>query len=341
MYQNTDPSLKVAFVFPGQGEQKHIPGTTKALLNVDPGAAATYEKAGRLLAGLDIPELCKNGTIEELSDPRNLQLATVVTSAAVFESLERRRVRPDIIFGHSLGEYPALFAARSITFDAMCNLVNARASYMIEASQENPGSMAALVWKLDEEQLEDIKRKWQYVKRICKEAGVEVAADNSFVTRTITGSKEAMARAKEVFKEIEESPEVNAIKGKMRWVDAQIPLPAHSKLMSGAALKMANYLTSVNVDPPQVPIIGNRTSRYFTSSNQIKVDLAYQLRGPVNYDRSVRYAIRQGAGAFLEVGAGKVLSGLNKQIMGDSVQIVTTEDYLKSIKDLQSSTKED
>jgi len=294
---------KVAMVFPGQGSQ--FVGMGRALYDASAAARRVFDQADEIL-GFPLSKLCFEGPAEELEDTINAQPAILTVSVAMLEALKERaqslgeRLTPTVVAGHSLGEFSALVAADVLDFSSALRLVRERGRLMKEAGIERPGGMAAVIG-LDEETL----------AAVCDEAGatgvIAVANANCPGQTVISGELGALTRAMELAKE----------RGAKRVAQLRITIASHSPLMARAGEQLRDLIGKMPLHNPQVPIVANITGQVLTSADEIRQELAQQVERPVNWTRSVREMVNTGAGTFVEVGPGQVLSGLIKRISRD------------------------
>jgi [acyl-carrier-protein] S-malonyltransferase len=247
--------------------------------------------------GFRISKLCFEGPAEELQLTANTQPAILAVSVAAAAVLNEKGVHPDFVAGHSLGEYSALVAAGSLNlFDAV-RLVRNRGQYMQEAVPVGQGAMAAILG-LDAAALEEI----------CREAAhgevVSAANLNSPGQVVIAGSAAAVARA------------VELAKGRRakRAIMLNVSAPFHCALMKPAQDRLSLDLDATHVEDPQVPLVNNVSAQVVTSAPAIREGLKQQVTSPVRWEESIRLLRREGVELFVEVGPGKVLSGLVRQI---------------------------
>lgn len=303
--QKTAAKGKTAFVFPGQGSQ--YPGMGKDLAREYTAAAGVFSWAGEAL-GFDLARLCFEGLQERLKQTEITQPAVMAVSMAVFEILRERGFEPDYVAGHSLGEYSALTAAGSFSFAEGIRVVAQRGRLMSEAVPEGQGAMAAVLGLGPEE-----------VSRVCNLAsdlGEVVPANfNSPGQIVISGNREAVEKAGELARE----------RGAKRVIPLPVSGPFHSPLMSGVSDKLALLLGSVKLDVPRYPFVANVTGRIIHPAEEIREALIQQVQSPVLWQQSVEYLIAQGVSLFVEIGPGRVLSGLIKKI-DKSVQVLNAED---------------
>ena len=283
--------MKKAYVFPGQGAQ--FPGMGKDLYDNSLKARQMMEKANEIL-GFRITDIMFNGSDEDLR-------ATNVTQPAIFlhsvcmalctEGLEA----PDMVGGHSLGEFSALVASGAVRFEDALRLVAVRASQMQLCCEKVPGTMAAVIGLPNEK-----------VEQLCAEIdGVVVPANyNCDGQLVISGEKEAVAKACEALKAA----------GAKRALPLGVGGAFHSPLMEPARLELAKAIEQTEVNTPNCPIYQNVTAVAETDPQRIKDNLLKQLPSPVKWTQSVKNMISDGADQFLELGPGAVLQGLVKRI---------------------------
>jgi len=274
--------MLTAFIFPGQGAQQV--GMGKELAQTQPVARQVFEEADQVL-GMSLSGLCFEGPDDELRLTVNTQPAILTTSIAALRVLEDRGAKPDFVAGHSLGEYSALVAAGSLKFDEAVRAVRKRGLFMQEAVPRGEGAMAALIGI-------DIEA----VKAICVEAsslGVCAPANiNSPNQTTIGGHRPAVERAVDLAK----------ARGAKRAVMLAVSAPFHCELMKPAAEKLAEVFNETAFADLRVPLVTNVDA------------LLRQVASPVRWSESVKMLMDQGVTRFIEVGPGKVLSGLVRQI---------------------------
>lgn len=283
--------MKKAYVFPGQGAQ--FPGMGKDLYDNSLKARQMMEQANEIL-GFRITDIMFNGSDEDLR-------ATNVTQPAIFlhsvcmalctEGLEA----PDMVGGHSLGEFSALVASGAVRFEDALRLVAVRASQMQLCCEKVPGTMAAVIGLPNEK-----------VEQLCAEIdGVVVPANyNCDGQLVISGEKEAVAKACEALKAA----------GAKRALPLGVGGAFHSPLMEPARLELAKAIEQTEVNTPNCPIYQNVTAVAETDPQRIKDNLLKQLTSPVKWTQSVKNMISDGADQFLELGPGAVLQGLVKRI---------------------------
>ena len=283
--------MKKAYVFPGQGSQ--YPGMAKDLYESNEVARMMLERANEIL-GFRITDIMFEGTAEELKQTRVTQPAIFLHSVVMARCLQD--FTPDMVAGHSLGEFSALVAAGAIDFEDGLKLVSVRAEAMQKACEMNPGSMAAVL-ALETEKVEEI----------CStcEGTVIPANYNCDGQIVISGEKEAVEKA--------------CIRMKEAGAKRALPLPVggafHSPLMEPARAELAEGIEKTVFRTPTCPIYQNVTALPSTDPEEIKRNLLAQLTAPVRWTQSVRNMAADGAEEFIELGPGTVLQGLISKIL--------------------------
>lgn len=297
--------MKTAFIFPGQGSQQV--GMGRELAETQPLARQVFEEADRVL-GIKLSSLCFEGPDEELKLTVNTQPAILTSSIAALRVLEARGARPDFVAGHSLGEYSALVAAGSLKYDDALRAVRKRGLYMQEAVAPGEGAMAAL-----------IGLEIETVNSICTTAsdrGVCAPANiNSPNQTVIAGHRPAVEHAVELAK----------AEGAKRAVMLAVSAPFHCELMKPAADKLANLFEETMFSDLQVPLLTNVDAALITLGAEARDALLRQVASPVRWSESITRLLDRGVTRFIEVGPGKVLSGLVRQL-SRQVQILNVED---------------
>jgi len=295
----------IAFVFPGQGSQ-HV-GMGKRLAERFDVCRETLEQADAAL-GESLATLCFDGPDEALTLTENTQPAVLAVSVAVHRLLVSRGVRPELVAGHSLGEYSAHVAAGTISFADAVRTVRRRGQYMQEAVPVGTGAMAAILG-LDAET----------VRRACQEAaGDEVVSPANFNAPgqvVIAGASDAVARATTRAKEL----------GARRSLSLPVSAPFHCALMKPAERRLEPELRGLVVSDPTIPVVANVDAELKEDAQSSIDALVKQVTAPVQWEAVVRRLIAAGVDTFVEVGPGKVLSGLIKKI-DRQVGIVNVED---------------
>lgn len=285
---------KLAFIFPGQGSQ--AAGMGKALASMYPVARQTFEEADQAL-GYKLSELCFQGPDEKLKLTEITQPAILTVSVAAFRVLREAEIAPSFAAGHSLGEYSAHVAAGTLDFVDAVRTVRNRGRYMQEAVPVGQGAMAAiLAMPLDE------------LQKVCEEAAQgEVCSPaniNAAEQIVISGSKPAVERAAELAK----------ARGAKRAVMLPVSAPFHCALMQPAQDRLAEDLKQLKFHPMQVPVVKNLDAQPTQDPEDARRALVAQVTGAVQWLRSMQVLIASGVETFIEVGPGKVLCGLMRQI---------------------------
>ena len=297
---------KTAFIFPGQGSQ--YSGMGKELADTFRVARQVFEEADDAL-GLKLSEICFSGSDEDLKLTANTQPAILTTSIAILKVIEQEtNLKPDYLAGHSLGEFSALVCSGTLSLaDAVCT-VRARGTFMQEAVPVGTGTMAAIL-SVDKDVLEDI----------CREAAqseiISPANFNSPGQIVIAGHTGAVHRAIEIAKS----------RGYKKALLLPVSAPFHCALMKSAADRLAEVLDSIQLTDLRVPYIANANASPNADKLQVKPLLVSQVCSPVLWEQSIRAMTALGVQSFIEIGPGKVLSGLVKRIEKE-VSIANVED---------------
>lgn len=286
---------KLAFVFPGQGSQ--FVGMGKDILDQVPEAAELFKQADSRLDH-ELTSIILNGPEDVLTKTENTQPALLTVSSAFLKLIKNEGITPDFVAGHSLGEYSALVAAGAISFEDAVYAVRMRGLFMEEAVPAGEGTMAAVL-SLDSETLE----------AVCKQASdetdmVQLANLNAPGQIVISGTKAGVERASVLAKEA----------GAKRVLPLNVSGPFHSALMKPAAEKLSSVLDELEIKGAEIPVIANVTAAPVKEATDIKSRLIEQLYSPVRWVETVEYLLSQGVDTFVEVGPGKVLSGLIKKV---------------------------
>lgn len=289
---------KVAFIFPGQGSQ--AVGMGKDLFDNFSAAREVFEEADEAL-GFSLSEMCFSGSEEDLAMTANTQPAILTTSVAAFRAMEAEGfAAPDFVAGHSLGEYSALVAAGVLGFADAVRTVRKRGTYMQEAVPVGIGAMAAILGA-------DV----QTVEAACADAAqgqvCSPANINSPSQIVIAGDADAVDRACELLKE----------RGAKRAIKLNVSAPFHCTLMKPAAEKLGVDLDNLEYREFRIPIVTNLNAELNEDSGGVNNDLWRQVWSPVKWLQSVRKLRSLGVETFVEIGPGKVLSGLVRQIDRD------------------------
>ena len=282
--------MKKAYVFPGQGSQ--FPGMAKALYEGNAKGKELLEKANDIL-GFRITDIMFEGTPDDLKATRVTQPAIFLHSVVLAKCYEG--FRPDMVAGHSLGEFSALAAAEAISFEDALRLVYIRATQMQLCCETGPGTMAAIVGLPDEK-----------VEEICSSCeGIVIPANyNCGGQVVISGEKTAVEQACEKAK----------AEGAKRALPLAVSGAFHSPLMEPARIELGKAIEETRIVEPICPIYQNVSAQAVTDPQTIKKNLLAQLTSPVRWTQSVRNMLADGADYFMEIGPGTVLQGLVKRI---------------------------
>lgn len=282
--------MKKAYVFPGQGSQ--FPGMAKALYEGNAQGKELLEKANDIL-GFRITDIMFEGTPDDLKATRVTQPAIFLHSVVLAKCYEG--FRPDMVAGHSLGEFSALAAAEAISFEDALRLVYIRATQMQFCCEKVPGTMAAIVGLPDEK-----------VEEICSSCeGIVIPANyNCGGQVVISGEKTAVEQACEKAK----------AEGAKRALPLAVSGAFHSPLMEPARVELGKAIEETRIVEPICPIYQNVSAQAVTDPQTIKKNLLAQLTSPVRWTQSVRNMLADGADYFMEIGPGTVLQGLVKRI---------------------------
>ena len=279
-------------IFAGQGAQ--IPGMGKDFAEADAEVMGFFDKANAVL-GFDLKKICFEGPAEELTKSNICQPAIFVTSYAAYTALKKKKaVDFSCAAGLSLGEWGALCAAGVLDFDSTLKVLEARGRYMQEACEATPSGMIAIVGASADQ-----------LAALCEKTGCTVANINSAAQQVLSGSKDAIASAATVAKEL--------------CIKRAIPLATagafHSPFMAPAREKLAPVLDSITFSAPKFPVLSNVTGKPHSSDpGEIKAMMLEQVTGTTNWAADVEAAKALGCTTFVEFGPGKVLSGLIKKI---------------------------
>lgn len=308
--------MKIAFVFPGQGSQ--YVGMGKEIYENYDVAREVFQEASRAL-GYDLADLCFNGPKDELNKTFRTQPCILTVSIAICRALLSMGIRPSVVAGHSLGEYSAIVAAESLSLSDAVTLTEKRGLFMQEAVPEGKGLMAAVLG-LEREKVDGICKSLQ--------SGYAAPANyNSPGQIVIAGEKIAVQEAIKLCDDA----------GAKRTVPLAVSVPSHCKLMKPASEKLAGLLDSRLLKNPAIPIVNNADAAFLHDSESIKASLIRQLSYPLLWEDSIKTIADSGVTTFVEVGPGKVLSGLIKRIVSDvnDVKIMNAED-MKSLENTVS-----
>lgn len=286
---------KIAFVFPGQGSQ--AVGMGKALADDHQEVRELFEIADRKL-GFSLSKLMFNGPEEKLTLTMNAQPAILAASMAALKIFEKEGITPDFVAGHSLGEYTALTAANALTFEDAVYVVHKRGQFMEQAVPAGEGTMAAVLG-MDRNLLQEVTE------------GVTASGETVGLANlncpgqiVISGTKNGVDKAGELAKE----------KGAKRVIPLNVSGPFHSSLMKPATEQLEKVLDEVEIKDCNTPLIANVDAGAVTKAEDIRIKLLQQLYSPVLWEDSVEALLEAGVDTFIEIGPGKVLSGLIKKV---------------------------
>lgn len=300
MDQEIQPWKRLALIFPGQGS--HHVGMGERLADVSRAARDVFKRADEVLE-MKLSKLCFEGPADELEQTINQQPATFVTSIAWLAALQERwaaldrKLVPDVVAGHSMGEFTAAVAAGSLTFEDGLRLVRQRGELMEEAGRENPGGMASILGLTEAQVVE-----------ICEVAGREgpigLATANCEGQNTVSGAIKPLQRAMELAEKA----------GARKVVRLPISIASHSPLMAKASEGMARLLHRLPLRDPAQPLVSNIDADLLETSPEVHDELRDQLTAGVRWQKAVEQMIGRGADLFVEVGPGNVLTRVIRRI---------------------------
>lgn len=305
---------EVAFIFPGQGSQ--AVGMGLDLFENSPPARQVFEEANDAL-GFPLSELCFRGPEEKLRQTLNTQPAVMTASLACLKAAfgNGNGIQPAFVAGHSLGEFTAMVAAGVLSLSDGIRLVQERARLMQDAGEKCPGGMAAVIG-LDLISLEEV----------CQETGTQIANLNSPEQTVISGTKNGLAWAMDLAK----------ARGAKRVIRLDVSGAFHSYLMETAAGGLAEAVSRFKFCNPLIPIVANTTGYPKSTAAEVKEGIIQQVCGCVRWQSSIEYMVDAGVDTFIEIGPGKVLTGLIRRINND-VNVLNIND-LATISDTHLKT---
>ncbi len=290
---------KTAFVFPGQGSQKV--GMGSDLLAAQPAVFDRYLSLADEASGLEIRRLCLEGPIEDLTATEAAQPALFATSLAVMDVAREHDLTPDFVAGHSLGEYTAAVVSGALALEDGMRLVSRRGKLMAEIQSERPGAMAAIIG-LDAERVRELCAE-------ASEAGTVAPANLNTPAQIVCSGEEAA-----VLRLLELAEAAGADKA----IRLKVGAAFHSSLMEPVQARMAEAMSDVEWSDPSTPLVGNASGELRTTADEVREALIAQIASPVLWVDCVRTLRAQGCDTFLELGSGRTLSGLIRQIDGDA-----------------------
>jgi [acyl-carrier-protein] S-malonyltransferase len=281
---------KVAFMFPGQGSFEA--GMGRDIAEAVPESMQVYE-AGSEASGLDLRKLCFDSPVEELVETEVQQPALVATSLAMLEAIRVRGVRPDYVVGHSVGEFSALGAVKSIGIPEAIALVRERGLAMADAARHHPGSMAAILGLADE-----------VVEKLCQKISNVWPANYNCPGQIVVSGEDPA---------VDECCAEAEREGARRAIKLRVSGAFHSPLVERATERLRPAIERVNFTDPVTPFMSTVTAR-IEDATRLRTLLVEQLTAPVKFTQAARELIANGVSVFVEVGPGNVLSGLLKRI---------------------------
>ena len=287
--------MTIAFLFPGQGSQ--AVGMGKGFYETSAGAKAIFEEANDAL-GLDLARLAFEGPEADLALTANTQPAVLTASVAAATACAERGLRPALVAGHSLGEYTALVVAGALRFSDAVRIVRKRGEFMQEAVPVGTGAMAAIMGI-----------ELSAVENVCADAAqgevVEIANVNSSLQIVIAGRRSAVERAVALATQ----------RGGKMSVMLPVSAPFHCSLMAPAGTRLRPELEAARVADPRVPVVRNVDAGVTRKAEDVRPFLLRQVASPVRWAECVQRLAAEGATTFVEVGPGRVLSGLLRRIV--------------------------
>ncbi len=294
---------KIAFIFPGQGTQ-YI-GMAKDFYENNQSSKEIFDKASNIL-GIDICKLCFEEN-DKLDITEFTQIAVLTASISILRAVEEKNIRPDITAGLSLGEYSALVANNTLSFEDAIKVVRKRGIYMSKEVAPGVGTMAAIL-SLDNSKIEKICNNIDGI--------VEPANYNCPGQIVVSGEKNAVLKANEEF--------IKA--GAKRAIELNVSGPFHSSMLKGAGEKLRGALDECEINDFSIPYVSNTTAEIITDSKDIKELLVKQVYSSVKWQQSVEKMIEFGVDIFIEIGMGKTLNGFIKKI-DRTKKVINIEKY--------------
>ncbi|WP_394232562.1 ACP S-malonyltransferase [Niallia oryzisoli] len=310
---------KIAFIFPGQGSQT---------VGMGQSLAESYQPSNEFFLNADkkleypLSKLIFEGPQSDLTLTSNAQPALLTTSIAILEYFKQSGITPDYVAGHSLGEYTALVAAGAFSFEEGVYAVHKRGEFMEIAVPNGEGTMAAVLG-LDRDKLEAVTNEITESGHLVQLANINCPGQ-IVISGTRKGVELAGIKAKEA--------------GAKRVLPLEVSGPFHSELMKPAAEKLKAVLDEMDISDARVPVIANVSATEMTAASEIKEKLIEQLYSPVQWEKSVQKMLDLGVTTFIEIGPGKVLSGLVKKVSRSASTYAVSDE--KTCQEVMDALKE-
>ena len=309
---------KIALLFPGQGSQAS--GMGLDLYENFEIAKETFEKIDNIL-GRKISELCFKGSDEDLKQTINTQPALLAVSTVAYEVLKQETgIEPEFLAGHSLGEYGALYASGALSLESAFKAIEKRAEFMQEVASNNRGGMAAVIG-LEADKIQEIIRKFGLVF---------VANYNEPNQTVITGDARDILKACEALKEA----------GAKRAIPLAVSGAFHSPLMKSASRQFKEFVADLEINDAKIPVITNVDAEITVNKEEIREKMPAQISSSVQWTKTIQKMLEEGVNTFIEVGQGRVLSGLVKKIAPENTTILNISDKI-SLENVIEELKND